>query len=268
MTKRMFQRCDFLATPSTSFSQIRERRRVRDRRGTQRDSWARGLIPDQDWETGSTPLTRRPSAQPPLSHETLTGSMSGGNPGGIAIGTSGLSCANHLSLVHLQARKLLSSQGAKEPMGPPIPPLQRHSKMAVLAAYPGLGKKGRETSRENVDRESDPTIMALAQAASLHVADIVWIYSDVQRDYILREDRVCTSDVSPFRHAARSFPSAPPQIFGSGGVGVSRHSGPFLILTDEFNPSPQPPKRREKEKESEAKETAGRGGLDNQNRGS
>ena len=32
-----------------------------------------------------------------------------------------------------------------------------------------------------------PTIMALAQAASLHVADIVWIYSDVQRDYILSE---------------------------------------------------------------------------------
>lgn len=29
--------------------------------------------------------------------------------------------------------------------------------------------------------------MALAQAASLHVADRVWIYSDVQRDYILSE---------------------------------------------------------------------------------
>lgn len=89
--------CDFLcATSSTSFSQVLkskvisatrdkqslstisvwatalmwqiwERRCVRDRRGTQQNSEARGLIPNQDWETGSTPLTRRPSAQPPLS---------------------------------------------------------------------------------------------------------------------------------------------------------------------------------------------------------
>lgn len=47
--------------------QIWERRCVRDRRGTQRNSEARGLMPNQDWETGSSPLTRRPSAQPPLS---------------------------------------------------------------------------------------------------------------------------------------------------------------------------------------------------------
>lgn len=33
--------------------QIWERRRVRDRRGTQRNREARGLIPSQDWETGS-----------------------------------------------------------------------------------------------------------------------------------------------------------------------------------------------------------------------
>ena len=44
------------------------------RSGTARPA---GLIPNQDWETGSTPLTRRPSAQPPLSHETLSGSIGG-----------------------------------------------------------------------------------------------------------------------------------------------------------------------------------------------
>ena len=33
------------------------------------------------------------------------------------------------------------------------------------------------------------------------------------------EDRVRSSDVSLFRHAARSLPSAPPQISGSGGGG-------------------------------------------------
>lgn len=47
--------------------QIWERRRVRDRRGTQLNSEARGLMPNQDWETGSVPLTHRPSTQPPLS---------------------------------------------------------------------------------------------------------------------------------------------------------------------------------------------------------
>lgn len=54
-----------------------ERRCVRDRRGTRWNSEARGLISDQDWKTGSTPLTRRP-----LAHETLSvsGVRSGGWP--------------------------------------------------------------------------------------------------------------------------------------------------------------------------------------------
>lgn len=46
----------------------------------QRNSEARGLIPDQDWETGFMPLTCRPSAQPPLSHEALTGFSSSSWP--------------------------------------------------------------------------------------------------------------------------------------------------------------------------------------------
>lgn len=59
--------------------QIWARRCVRDRRGTQCNSEARGLIPDQNWETGSMPLTCRPSAQTPLSHEKLTGVICDGS---------------------------------------------------------------------------------------------------------------------------------------------------------------------------------------------
>lgn len=41
-------------------------------------------------------------------------------------------------------------------------------------------------------------------------------------------------------------------------TGVSRHSSPFLILTDEFNPSLQPQRgREERERERRRKEEGG-----------
>ncbi len=52
-------------------------------------------------------------------------------------------------------------------------------------------------------------------------------------------------------------------------TGVSRHSSPFLILTDEFNPSLQPPRgreeRRERKRKRKGKERR-RGGLRERNR--
>lgn len=57
-------------------------------------------------------------------------------------------------------------------------------------------------------------------------------------------------------------------------TGVSRHSSPFLILTDEFNPSPQPLRGREEtsERERRNKKKKGedegrRGGLEKETDG-
>lgn len=48
-------------------------------------------------------------------------------------------------------------------------------------------------------------------------------------------------------------------------TGVSRHSSPFLILTDEFNPSLQPPRGREER--SERKRKAEEEGLEKETDG-
>lgn len=55
-------------------------------------------------------------------------------------------------------------------------------------------------------------------------------------------------------------------------TGVSRHSSPFLILTDEFNPSLQPQRGREEGRERKGKErkgggegSGGRGGVRERN---